>query len=139
MKIAIRYYSKTGNSQKLADAMAEVLHVTAKPVSVPLDDPVDILVLCNSLYYAEVDKHVFQFIEDNASKMRKLVNVSNGAVFESSYDQIKEACEKAGVEIAREEFHCVGQSDVSNIGHPDVQDLNDVKAFIKDVSHKYEE
>lgn len=134
MKIAVRYYSKTGNSRKLANAIAAELGVTAKPVSVPLDDPVDKLVLCNSVYFTDVDKHVEQFIKDNASKMRELVNVSNGALMESSYAQVKQMAEACGVKVSTAEFHCHGQSDVSYVGHPNAQDLDHARSFIKRVA-----
>ena len=45
MKIAVRYYTKTGNTKKLAMAIAEAVGVEAKPISVPVDEPVDILFL----------------------------------------------------------------------------------------------
>lgn len=134
MKIAVRYYSKTGNSRKLADAIAAELGVTAKPVSVPLDEPVDKLVLCNSLYYAKVDKRVEQFVKDNAAKMHELVNVSNGAVFQSSYEQMKGFGEKYGVPVSTKEFHCLGQSEVSHIGHPNAQDLKNAVSFIRTIA-----
>ena len=36
MKIAVRYYTKTGNTEKLARAVAEAVGAEALPVSVPV-------------------------------------------------------------------------------------------------------
>ena len=40
MKIAIRYYTKTGNTKKLAEAISEVVNVEAKTVAEPLTEDV---------------------------------------------------------------------------------------------------
>lgn len=37
MKIAIRYYTQTGNTKKLAEAIAAELGVEARPVTEPLE------------------------------------------------------------------------------------------------------
>ena len=61
MKIAVRYYTKTGNTKKLAMAIAEAVGVEAKPISVPVDEPVDILFLGNSYYAFSIDPEVNLF------------------------------------------------------------------------------
>ena len=43
MKIAIRYYTKTGNTKKLAEAISSAIGVEAKTVDEPLTEDVDIL------------------------------------------------------------------------------------------------
>ena len=47
MKIAIRYYSKTGNTEKLAEAIGEAIGVAPKTIDEPLNEDVDILFLGN--------------------------------------------------------------------------------------------
>ena len=47
-KIAVRYYTKTGNTKKLAEAIAETVGVKAESVTVPVDQEVDILFLGSS-------------------------------------------------------------------------------------------
>ena len=37
MKAAVRYYTKTGNTKKLAEAIAEALGVQALPISEPVN------------------------------------------------------------------------------------------------------
>ena len=43
MKVAIRYYTRGGNTKKLADAIAEAIGVEAKTTAEPLTEDVDIL------------------------------------------------------------------------------------------------
>ena len=45
MKIAVRYFSRGGNTKKLADAIAKAVGVDAETTSVPLTEDVDILFL----------------------------------------------------------------------------------------------
>jgi len=54
MKIAIRYYTKTGNTKKLAEAIASAIDVEAKTVDEPLSEDVDILFLGSAVYAAEL-------------------------------------------------------------------------------------
>lgn len=62
MTIAIRYYTKTGNTKKLADVISKVAGVTAEDIEVPIETPVDILFLGSSVYAAGVDAKVKDFI-----------------------------------------------------------------------------
>ena len=58
MKIAVRYYTKTGNTKRLAEAVAKAAGVEAQPISVPVSEPVDILFLGNSYYAFTIDPEV---------------------------------------------------------------------------------
>ena len=50
MRIAVRYYTKTGNTKRLAEAVGKAIGVEALPISEPISEPVDILFLGNSYY-----------------------------------------------------------------------------------------
>lgn len=45
MKYAVRYYTKTGNTKRLAEAIAKELGVDALPLSEGVKDAVDVLFL----------------------------------------------------------------------------------------------
>ena len=51
MTFAVRYYTQTGNTPRLAEAIAKELGVEALPISTPINEKVDVLLLGN-LYYA---------------------------------------------------------------------------------------
>ncbi len=131
MKAAVRYYTKTGNSKKLADAIAQEIGTEAEEISSPLAERVDILFLCNSVYWAGVDSKVRQFIIDNKGRIGKVVNVSTAALIQSSYPQIKKQCGQSGVPVSDDEFHCKGSFKVMHKGKPDSEDIKAVKAFAK--------
>ena len=62
MKIAIRYYTKTGNTKKLAEAIGNEINVEAKTVDEPLTEDVDILFLGSAVYAAGIDQKIKDFI-----------------------------------------------------------------------------
>lgn len=133
MKIEIRYFTKTGNTKKLAEAIAQELNIEAQELSAPLSEKTDILFLCNSVYWAGADSSVKKFISENKSKIGLLVNVSTAAMIESTYAQIKKIAEKEGVKLSDKEFHCRGKFTALHSGHPDDADIAAVKAFARKV------
>ena len=62
MKAAIRYYTRGGNTEKLALAISKATGLPAETIDVPLLEDVDILFLGSSVYGFDVDDQVKQFI-----------------------------------------------------------------------------
>ena len=108
MKIAIRYYTKTGNTKKMAEALSEAVGVEALTVDNPLTEDVDILFLGSAVYAAGVDAKVKEFIENIDVNVGKIVNFSSAALIESTYKQVKKIAENNNLTMAEEEFHCRG-------------------------------
>ena len=134
MKAAIRYYTQTGSTQKLAEAIAAQLGIEAKPVEEPLEEKTEILFLCNSVYWAGIDKHVKQFVKENAGKIGTLVNVSSAAMIESTYNQMKRVAAESGVNLSGKEFHCRGKFAALHSKHPNEEDIRAVKQFAQEVA-----
>ena len=134
MKIAVRYFSKSGNTKKLADAIAAELGVEAKDVSQPLGEKAELLFICNSMYWAGIDKSVRSFIRANADKIGTMVNVSTAALAESTFGRMRKLAAEEGVKLSGSEFHCRGSFHALHAGHPDEADLSAAKAFAKKVA-----
>ena len=133
MSIAIRYYTQTGNTKKLAEAIANQLGVEAKSVTEPLEEKTDFLFLCNSVYWAGMDRAVKQFVVDNAANIGTLVNLSTAALIDSTYGQMKKVAREAGVNLCEKEFHCRGKFAALHAGHPDEADIAAAVAFVRSV------
>ena len=133
MKIAIRYFTKTGNTEKLANAIAQELGVQARTLDCPLEEGTDVLFLCNSVYWMGIDKSVIGYVKENASRIGTLVNVSSAGLIESTYQQMKQVAADAGVALSEKEYHCKGRFTGAHIGHPDEADLAAVRAFARDI------
>ncbi|MBQ7464382.1 MAG: flavodoxin, partial [Lachnospiraceae bacterium] len=68
MTYAVRFYTKTGNTKRLAEAIAKELGVEALPISSPVEEKVDILFLGNSYYAFTIDPEVRAFVRSLDSK-----------------------------------------------------------------------
>ena len=131
MKIAIRYYTKTGNTKKLAEAIGSAINVEAKTVDEPLTEDVDILFLGSVVYAAGIDERVKEFIENIDVNVGKVVNFSSAALIESTYSQVKKQVEQKGLKMSEDEFHCRGAFKFVHRGHPDETDLKNAQEFAK--------
>lgn len=132
MKTAVRYYSRSGNTKKLAEAAAEALNVKAETTDVPVNEPVDILFLCSSVYATQPDAHVKAFVNSlDSSRVKQVVNLSTAALLPSTYSQIEKLCSAKNIPLSKKEFHCRGSFGPFHKGHPDQKDLEDVKEFVK--------
>ncbi len=132
MTYAVRYYTRTGNTKKLAKAMADVLGVEALPISSPIKEPVDILFLGNSYYAFNIDPEVKQFIGGlDKNKVGKIVNFGSAAMLNSTYNKVKKEADKVGVPMDEKEFHCKGEFRHVHKGRPNDEDVAAAAEFAK--------
>ena len=130
MKIAVRYYTKTGNTKRLAEAVAKAVGSEALPISTPVEEPVDILFLGNSYYAFTIDPEVRNFIRSlDKSKVAKIVNFGSAAMLNSTYKKVKAEAEKIGIPVDEREFHCRGEFKGIHKGRPNAEDLKDAATF----------
>ena len=132
MKCAVRYYTKTGNTKRLAEAVAAALGVEAKPISEPVNEPVDILFLGNSYYAFNIDPEVRNFIQSlDSSKVGKIANFGSAAMLNSTYKKVKAEADQVGIPMVEREFHCKGEFKGVHKGRPNAEDLAAAAAFAK--------
>ncbi len=124
MKIAVRYYTKTGNTKRLAEAVAKALNVPALPISEPVTEPVDLLLLGNSYYAFSIDPEVRSFIRSlDKSKVRRIANFGTAAMLNSTWKKVKAEADKVGIPMEEKEFHCRGEFKGAHKGRPNEEDL----------------
>lgn len=83
MKLAVRYFTRSGNTKRLAEAVAQALGQQALDLSHPLSERVDLLVLGCSYYAFDVDPAVKSFLLENRLKIGRLVCVGTSAMMRS--------------------------------------------------------
>ncbi len=134
MKIAVRYYTKTGNTKRLAEAVAGAVGAEALPITSPMEAPVDILFLGNSYYAFSIDPEVREFIRKlDKSKVGRIVNFGSAAMLNSTYKKVKAEADKAGIPMDKREFHCKGEFKGIHKGRPNADDLAAAADFAKTV------
>ena len=130
MKTAVRYYTKTGNTKRLAEAVAKAVGTKALPISSPVTEPVDILFLGNSYYAFSIDPEVRAFIRTlDKSKVGKIVNFGSAAMLNSTYKKVKAEADKVGIPMDEREFHCKGEFKGIHKGRPNEEDLRAAAEF----------
>ncbi len=134
MKIAVRYYTKTGNTKRLADAVAKAVGAEALPISTPVTEAVDILFLGNSYYAFSIDPEVRRFIASLDKKMvGKIVNFGSAAMLNSTYKKVKAEADKVGIPVDEREFHCKGEFKGIHKGKPDDEDCRAAAQFAQNI------
>ena len=134
MNIAVRYYTKTGNTKHLAEAVANAVGVEALPISEPVVEPVDILFLGNSYYAFSIDPEVREFVASlEKEKVGKIVNFGSAAMLNSTFKKVKAAADKVGIPMDEREFHCKGEFKGLHKGRPNEDDLSAAAEFAKTI------
>ena len=134
MRVAVRYYTKTGNTKRLAEAVAKAVNAEALPISVPVKEPVDVLFLGNSYYAFTIDPEVRDFIRSlDKSKVGRIVNFGSAAMLNSTWKKVKAEADKVGIAMETREFHCKGEFKGVHKGKPDAEDLAAAAAFAKSI------
>ena len=137
MKIAVRYYTKTGNTKRLAEAVAKAVGAEALPISAPVSEKVDILFLGNSYYAFSIDPAVRDFVRSlDKAMVGKIVNFGSAAMLNSTYKKVKAEADRVGIPMDEREFHCRGEFKGIQKGRPNEEDLREAAAFAKKIAGK---
>lgn len=106
---AVRYYSRSGNTKMVADAIAEALGVKAVSVDQPdaaLKEKADVLFIGGALYAYGLDKHLKEYLNSlDPAKVGKAVVFSTSWISKHSIDLIKNALKAKGIPVEEETFY----------------------------------
>ena len=139
MTYAVRYYTKTGNTRRLAEAVAGELGVEALPISDPIEEKVDVLFLGNSYYAFSIDPEVRSFVASlDKDKVGRIVNFGSAAMLNSTYKKVKAEADKVGIPMMDKEFHCKGEFKGVHKGRPNADDLRAAAEFARKIKEDME-
>lgn len=136
MKIAIRYYTKSGNTEKLAKAIGEALSLPVETIAVPLEEKAELLLLGSSYYAFDMAPEVKKFLSENKENIGKVVCFGTSAMMKSMAKPMKKAAGNLGIAVSDEEFHCRGSFHGANKGRPNADDLQAAQAFARALIEK---
>lgn len=131
MNVQVRYYTKSGNTKKLAEGIALAVGAAAETIDAPLAEKADILFLGASYYAFDADPMVKEFVMQNKEKIGKIVVFGTSAMMKSMYKPMKRVADKAGVQLEKEDFHCRGAWWKFHHGRPNEADVEAAAAFAK--------
>ena len=131
MKFAVRYYTQTGNTKKLAEAVADALG-EALSITEPVEEAVDVLFLGNSYYAFSIAPQVKAFIQKlDKEKVGMIANFGSAAMMGSTFKKVAAEAKRVGIPMVNKEFHCRGEFKGLHKGRPNEQDLANAAAFAR--------
>ncbi|MDM8212907.1 flavodoxin family protein [Enterococcus hirae] len=134
MKIAVRFYSRSGNTQKVAEAIAKAVGTEAKKTDVSVNEPVDLLFLGGSVYWGGIDKNLRAFIESlDPAKVKCVATFGTSALKKEPDREAAKLLSTKGIKVASSAFRCDGAFAAFHKGHPDEADLKAAAAFAKKI------
>ena len=115
MKAAVRFYSRSGNTKLVADAIAGALGISAVSVDAPeaeLKEKADVLFVGGALYAYGLDKHLKEYLEKLfTGQVGKAVIFSTSWISKHSIDLIRKALEAKGIPVEKETFYVKNKAD----------------------------
>lgn len=106
---AIRYYSRTGNTEKMAKLLGEQLNLTPETIDKPLEGVVDKLFIGGGIYNTNVDKNLREFTTNlDPTKVKEVVLFgTSGSVFTVG-KQLGKILKKNGIPESNEHLYLHG-------------------------------
>lgn len=109
MSVAVRYYSRSGNTQKVADYIAEAAGVSAVSVDskdAALTEKVDVLFIGGALYAYGIDDNLKKYLNTLSSdKVGKAVVFSTSWLSKHALDVIRKALTEKGITVESETLY----------------------------------
>lgn len=109
MRAAVRYYSRSGNTKAVAEAIAEAAGVSAISVDASdaaITEPVDVLFIGGALYAYGLDSHLKDYLKTlKKDDAKQEVVFSTSWISKHSIDLIKKALSEAGISVVSESFY----------------------------------
>lgn len=126
------YYSMSGNTGKVAEAIADELGVTAKKIkSMDTLSEDSFIFLGTGCYSAVLPRVIADFIDKNQLKGKKIALFTTSAFgWGKEIAVMENQIRDKGVNIAGH-FNCYGQFLAMKRGHPDQEDLEKARAFAR--------
>lgn len=127
MNIAVRYYSRSGNTKLLAETIANEAHVKAisvDSIDAEIKEPVDLLFIGGALYAYGLDKHLKKYLKTlKKENIKKAIVFSTSWLSKHSIDLIKKALKEKDIEVYDEFIYAKNK--------PSLEKLEEAKNMVK--------
>lgn len=133
MNVQVRYLSKSGNTKKIAEAIAHASGCKAESIEHGVEGETDLLFLGAAVYAAGVDEQMKDFICHLDNKVKKVVVFSTAAVLPSAYPQMKKLLEQNNIPVDEREFHCRGKFAMMHRSRPNASDIQSAENFARKI------
>lgn len=130
MKCAVRYYSRSGNTRLLAEAIADELGVeavSADSSDATISGHIDVLFIGGALYAYGLDKKLVSYSRTlDGDMVGRAVLFSTTWLSKHSFDLMRKELEARGIAVAERTFYAKNK--------PTPERLKEAKAFADDMA-----
>lgn len=136
MKIKVLYHSKTGNTKKIADAIADAVGAKSELINENTSiDNTDMLFIGDGIYGGKTNPQTDKFLRTlNSSKIKNVAVFGTYGGQTTAITKMKGLLNSQGISVIDETFGCKGKMFfIFNRKHPDAKDLGDAKTYAKRV------
>lgn len=109
MSVAVRYYSRSGKTKKVAEVIAKALGTKAVSVDsaeAKLDKHVDMLFVGGALYAYGLDKHLDQWLDGlDGSNVERAALFSTSWISRHALGLMRKKLEAKGISVAADELY----------------------------------
>ncbi len=139
MKVKVLYHSITGNTRKIADAIAGEVGVDAESIaSGQYEVTADVLFLGDGNYVSNIHKVTKELI--NSLKNQDIKNIAVFGTYggmNNARQKMIELIKRNGINVLDDNFFCKGKAwGVINRNKPDKDDIEKAKEFAREVIRK---
>ena len=129
----VLYCSRSGNTEKLAQAIANGISNKAEKIeSGTKIDKVDILFIGGALYAGNLDQTLRDFLTSlEKTQVKEVVLFGTSAGKKTIMPQVCAFLEPKQIKVHENEFHCKGAFLFVHKGHPGADDLEKAEQFAK--------
>jgi flavodoxin len=135
MRARVVYQSTTGNTKKVAEAIARAAGCVAEPVSAAVvSEPVDMLFLGAAVHGGDIDSSMKKYIEGlDPALVKQVIVFSTGFPEhkEKAVGVMKDLLARQGIVVADKCYFCRGRFLLFNRTHPDAADLTGAEEFAR--------
>ena len=135
MKAKVVYYSRTGNTKKLADVFAEELECQAESTeNVKFTETIDLLMIGGAVYATyEHNYHpsIDSFIKSIKKENVKQIVVFGTYAFGSSIEKLIALLKEQNLPVSAKIYICKGKFLFFNWGKPGIKEVQGAREFIR--------
>ncbi|MDR2356725.1 MAG: nitric oxide synthase [Oscillospiraceae bacterium] len=139
MKIAVRYHSDSGNTKKVAEAVALAVGVKAETTSYPVDD-VDLLFIGSPIHAGKLPYEITEFFSEvGPAKVKKVAVFGTSMSGKSPAPLFDGIVRPRGIQMVGESYACPGKYLIFKRGRPNDDDLAAAAEFAKKIAAAIDE
>lgn len=129
------YFSKGGNTKKIADAIADEVGIPSASVEQSNGlSSTEILFVGASIYAGSIDGKLRAFLTIlSPSQVKKVALFGTSAGKKTALPEVKSILQPKGIAVLNDEFHCKGSFLLVNRGRPNEEDLKQAKLFARKI------